>query len=223
MDFIKLISAIQKDKNLSDTEVSKLSGISEYTYYNLKKYRIYLSKVGYFALCGAFKLNIENDDVIEEILNENRNIVGLPKSNLSIAAECVNPEYLEKMELELSRLKDILDRVENKDKVISLQYIEIDKLKRELEDSWKGIDKKVQDAYSQGVKESLSKFQITKDAQKDAFIMELNREYTERINKLEIALNRVKSAYDWLNKEIENYNLANQDNKIKLGNFEDTL
>ena len=42
MDFIKLMSAKQKQKGYSDKKMSELTGISEYSYYNLKKYRIYL-------------------------------------------------------------------------------------------------------------------------------------------------------------------------------------
>ena len=98
MDFVKLMSTVQRDKGLSDADMAKLTGISEYTYYGLKKYRVYLSKVAYFAISSVLGLPIEKNTVIDDIIVENRNIVGLPESNLSIAAECVNPDYLEKME-----------------------------------------------------------------------------------------------------------------------------
>ena len=105
MDFIKLMSAKQKQKGYSDKKMSELTGISEYSYYNLKKYRIYLSKVAYYSISSVLGLNMLSDEEINHIIEENRGIVGTPESNLNIAAECVNPEYLEKMQVELVKLK----------------------------------------------------------------------------------------------------------------------
>ena len=40
MDFIKLMSGKKKEKGYSDKKMYELKGISEYSYYNLKKYII---------------------------------------------------------------------------------------------------------------------------------------------------------------------------------------
>ena len=85
MDFIQLIKSKQVESGLSDLEISKKSGIDEYTYYNLIKYRCYLSRVAYFTLSAIFSLPILTDLEIDEIISENKKLVGTPESNLYVA------------------------------------------------------------------------------------------------------------------------------------------
>ena len=87
MDFITLVSAKQKSKKLTDKQIAELSGIPEYCYYNLKMYRTYLTKVAYYSLSCVLDLPIDSNEKIEDILIENKNKVGTPETNLSIAAE----------------------------------------------------------------------------------------------------------------------------------------
>lgn len=223
MDFIKLVDSVQNNKGFSDSEMSKLTGISEYTYYALKKYRIYLSKVAYFSISCVLGLPIEKDTEIESILEENKKIVGLPESNLAIAAECVNPEYLEKMEVELSKLKKTLDTVDEKNKVITAQYAEIERLRKELEQGWNDLNQKIQEAYSDGIREGAMKIEIMKTSAHESMMMDLNEEYTDKIDKLERALYKVEKQYFELYKLVYNYNHLSIDTVIDLSNFEKPL
>lgn len=203
MDFIKLMSAKQKQKGYSDKKMSELTGISEYSYYNLKKYRIYLSKVAYYSISSVLGLNMLSDEEINHIIEENRGIVGTPESNLNIAAECVNPEYLEKMQVELAKLKKTLDKVDEKNKVINSQYIEIEKLKKDLEINTLKIQEDIKKAYSDGVKEGSEKVKNMKSANQQLFIDSLNREYTDKISKLESALHKIEKQYAYLYRSVE--------------------
>ena len=203
MDFIKLMSAKQKQKGYSDKKMSELTGISEYSYYNLKKYRIYLSKVAYYSISSVLGLNMLSDEEINHIIEENRGIVGTPESNLNIAAECVNPQYLEKMQVELAKLKKTLDKVDEKNKVINSQYIEIEKLKKDLEIYTLKIQEDIKKAYSDGVKEGSEKVKNMKSANQQLFIDSLNREYTDKISKLESALHKIEKQYAYLYRSVE--------------------
>lgn len=211
MDFVHLIASKQLEKGLTDLEVSIKTGINEYTYYNLKKYRIYLSRVAYYALSCVFSLNILSDKDIDGVLEENRKIVGNPESNLSIAAECVNPETLERLELELNKLKRTLDTVDEKNKVINKLYSEIDLLKKELLSIQADITERVKQAFSDGVIEGSKKIESMKMSNNQQFINSLNAEYTEKINKLELALKKVDLVYTRLYKEVQ---IARQNNVV---------
>lgn len=220
MDYITLITSVQRDKNISDAEMSNLTGINEYTYYALKKYRIYLSKVAYFSISSVLGLPIGTNDEIEDILLENKEKVGSPESNLSIAAECVNPDYLEKIEKELARLKQVADVIEEKNKVISNQFVEIERLRKELESEWSNLNKKVQEAYSNGVREGASKVEIMKASESQRMLMALNEEYSETIDKLEKGLSRFEKLYNALYKAVYVYNQNSFDNGVDLSNFD---
>jgi hypothetical protein len=154
---------------------------------------------------------------------ENKEIVGLPESNLNIAAECVNPDYLEKMELELARLKKVSDTVDEKNKVISSQFIEIERLKKELESDWNDLNKKIQEAYSNGVREGAAKVELMHTSANQSMMMALNEEYTEKIDKLERALHRVEKQYISLYKAIQYYNNSVVDGGFNLAYFEKPL
>lgn len=223
MDFIKLVDSVQSTKGYSDSEMAKLTGINEYTYYGLKKYRLYLSKVAYFSISSVLGLPIEKDSEIENILEENKKIVGSPESNLSIAAECVDPDYLEKMEKELARVKKTLDTVDEKNKVITAQYAEIEKLRKEIEQGWTDLNQKIQEAYSNGVREGAAKIEIMRASANQKMIMDLNEEYTDKIDKLEKALYRVEKQYCELYKVVNNYNHTSFGSGIDLTNFEKPL
>ena len=223
MDFIKLIDSVQSNKGYSDADMAKLTGISEYSYYSLKKYRIYLSKVAYFSISSVLGLPIVNDSEIESILEENREIVGTPESNLNIAAECVNPEYLEKMENELARVKKTLDTIDEKNKVITAQYSEIANLRKEIEQGWTDLNQKIQEAYSNGVREGAAKIEIMRASAHQKMIMDLNEEYTDKIDKLEKALYKAEKQYFELYKLVYNYNHTSFGSGVDLSNFEKPL
>lgn len=216
MDFLTLVSAKQKDKKLSDLDVSRLSGIDEYTYYNLKKYRVYLSKVAYFSLCSVLGIPVLSDAKVEDVLKENREIVGLPESNLSIAAECVNPEYLAKMENELAKLKDTVDTAKVKDEVIKKQSVEIDGLKREIEGLKKKSVEESKVAYQEGIKQSIG-VEVMKTAESQHFNDLMKLEYEGLLEKAEKARKETEEDYYRLYKYL--YELSQVDERIKLNLF----
>lgn len=223
MDFITLITAKQKDKKYTDKQMSDLTGINEYTYYGLKKYRLYLSKVAYYAICGVLELPILENDQIEKILKENHQIVGSPEVNMSIAAEFANPVYVENLELELSKLKATLDNIDEKNKVINNQYLEIDKLRKELVEKEKGLKHEIQQAYSDGVKEGKTKIENMKNASNQQMINMLNEEYTSQIDKLEKALKKSENQYISLYKYIRGYIKNTPDCTLSLEGFKKPL
>lgn len=223
MDFITLITAKQKDKKYSDKQMSDMTGINEYTYYGLKKYRLYLSKVAYYAICGVLELPILEKEQIKKILEENHQIVGNPETNMSIAAEFANPAYVEKLEIELSKLKATLDNIDEKNKVINNQYLEIDKLRKELVEREKGIKHEIQQAYSDGVKEGKTKIENMKYATNQQMVDLLNEEYTRQIDLLEKALKKSENQYISLYKYISGYIRNTSDCTLNLNNFEKPL
>jgi hypothetical protein len=223
MDYIKLVSAVQNEKGYSDTQMAEKTGINEYTYYNLKKYRLYLSKVGYYAISSVLGLPILSDEEIESILRENKEIVGIPETNLEIAAEYVNPEIVDKLEKELSRVKTALDNIENKNEVINIQYREIEKLKNELSSEWKDLNQKVQEAYSKGVKEGSEKVAIMRNSSTQHLIDMMNEEYTDKIDKLEKALSKSEQQYLGLYKLMQYYALTDLSIQNNLKSFEKPL
>lgn len=219
MDFLTLVSAKQKEKNLSDLDISHLTGINEYTFYNLKKYRIYLSKVSYFALCGVLGIPMLSDAKIEEVLKENKEIVGLPESNLTVAAECVNPEYLEKLERELSKLKETLDTVETKNKLLKEQKDEIERLKIEIDKVNKEMVDKVREAYSNGVKESLDKISMMKSVSNQRLVDDILTEYKDKMEKVEQTLEIVNEEYYRAYSYLYELSQVLPDGKINLSSF----
>ena len=223
MDFIKLVSATQKEKGLTDKEIAERTGINEYTYYNLKKYRLYLSKVAYFSLSCVLDLPILSDKEINSILVENQGIVGIPETNLDIAAEYVNPKQVERLEKELSRVKDSLDKMDAKNSVINAQFLEIEKLKKDLSSEWKDLNLKIQEAYSKGVKDGANKVEIMKSSASQHLIDIMNEEYTDKINKLEKALSKVENQYMRLYKVVQFFNINNPEYALDLSIFEKPL
>ena len=222
MDYIKLVSAIQKDKGMTDAEVAEYSGISEYGYYALKKYRMYLTKVAYFSLNAVFGLENRFSE-LDEILMENKQKVGTPETNLQIAAEYVNPEKLGKLEKELAKCKKTLDSVKVKDALIEKQSMQIDKINRDLENSWKESKEKVKDAYSEGIRKGLSQIRMMKEANNQHMVDLLNEEYKDKIGKLEVSLDEVNKKYAGLYKVVEHYNKTAFDGGVDLEKFDKPL
>lgn len=193
MDFISKVNKRQKELGLTDKELSEKTGINEYTLYYVKKYRQYLSKVGYYALCAVLDISVV--DYVDALLEENRGIVGAPESNLEIAAQYVNIEYLEKLEKELVSLKTLKDRIESKDILINSQNKEIENLTKELQ-YLKNTDTDIEkEAYSKGIKEGLIKIQQSMKVEKDKDFQRAERQYKSEIKKLENSLNKLEESY----------------------------
>lgn len=207
MDFIHLVKSKQVEKGLSDMEVSKKSGIDEYTYYNLVKYRGYLTRVAYFTLSSIFGLPILSDSEIDDILEENKKLVGTPETNLYVAENFPDIERVELLEKELARLKESHESINQKNIVINKQYKEIELLKKEIDKLKLDIDDKVRNAYSEGITEGLSKIGNMQNAHNNSLIEALNEEYTEKIEKLELALKKLELAYTNLYREVAANNL----------------
>jgi hypothetical protein len=218
MDFVHLIKSKQAEKGLSDLEVSKTSGIDEYTYYNLIKYRCYLSRVAYFTLSAVFGLPILSELEIEELLAENKKLVGSPETNLYVAETYGDIQRIELLEKELARLKSSHEGVSQKNVVINSQYKEIEKLKKEIDKLQSDIDEKVRDAYSKGITDGMSKIGNMQNAHNNLLIDALNEEYTEKIDKLELALKKLELSYTNLYREVLANNLVDN-----IGNFEKPL
>lgn len=218
MDFIQLIKSKQVESGLSDLEISKKSGIDEYTYYNLIKYRCYLSRVAYFTLSAIFSLPILTDLEIDEIISENKKLVGTPETNLYVAETYGDIQRIELLEKELARLKGSHESISQKNIVINSQYKEIEKLKKEIDKLKSEIDEKVRDAYSNGITDGMSKIGNMQTAHNNLLIDALNEEYTEKIDKLELALKKLELSYTNLYREVLANNLVDN-----IGNFEKPL
>lgn len=209
MDFMHLVRSKQVEQGLTDKEVGLMAGIEEYTYYNLVKYRGYLSRVAYYALSCVFKLPILSEDEIVELLKENKDLVGTPETNLYVADNFIDIARVDLLEKELARLKETHKSVEKKNEVINKQYKEIEELHKEIEKLRKDINDKVQQAYIDGIKEGSSKISNMQRAHNNALIEALNLEYTEKIDKLELALKRADLRYSRLYKTVIDNNLVN--------------
>lgn len=208
MDFIHLVKSKQNELNLTDKQVSEKSGLSEYVFYNLVKYRTYLTRLSYFALSSVLGLSILSEDEISLIIEENKKLVGTVESNLYLAENFIDEKKVEFLEKELSRLKEAHLSVESKNKVINSQYKEIESLRKEIDILKKNIDEKVREAYSNGIKDGSSKVSNLHGAYNDSLIEALNEEYTDKISKLEMALKKVELSYSNLYREVLNKNLV---------------
>lgn len=213
MDFIQTVKSVQEQKNISDKEVCDRAGIGEYVFYNLMNYRTYLTRVAYFSLSCVLGLKILSDIEIDELLEDNKSIVGSPESNLYVAAECADFDRVEVLEKELALLKNNATGIDAKNKVINGLFVDIDKLKKELKTVKDESELKIQDAYSKGIKDGSSKVVNMQSAQSQMMIDALNEEYMERIGKLETALKKSEYTLSVLYKEIE---AINQDGIVEI-------
>lgn len=223
MDFITLVSAKQKSKKLTDKQISELSGIPEYCYYNLKMYRTYLTKVAYYSLSCVLELPIDNNERIEEILIENKNKVGTPETNLSIAAEYVNPENYEKALKELARLKKTVDNMKQNAEIVNKLHIEIDVLTKKLDKQEKEISEQIKKAYSQGVSESFDKISNMKTANNQIVIDNIVEEYEGKLSRIDRSLKKLETQYVRLYKMVSDFNLKMGENIINLEDVEKPL
>ena len=205
VDIIKVMTEKQDALMLSDEEVCRRTGISEYTYFDLKKYRLYLTKIAYFALCHVLELPILDDEQIDSLLEKNKELVGNPTSNLKIAAEMVNPEYLEKLERELKSLKIENANIDNKEKMIEQLKSRVTELLSMLSKKDETLNEKIQQAYSDGVKEGMTKIPMMQQAENNRFVALLNEEYSEQIERLEEVLKESRGNYSSLYLYVKNY------------------
>lgn len=213
MDFIQTVKSVQEKKKISDKEICERTGIGEYIFYNLMNYRTYLTRVAYFSLSCVLGLNILSDIEIDELLEDNKSIVGSPESNLYVAAECADFDRVEVLEKELALLKNNATGIDAKNKVINGLFVDIDKLKKELKTVKDESESKIQEAYSKGIKDGSSKVGNMQSAQSQMMIDALNEEYMERIGKLETALKKSEYTLSVLYKEIE---AINQDGIVEI-------
>lgn len=223
MDFITLVSAKQKSKKLTDKQIAELSGIPEYCYYNLKMYRTYLTKVAYYSLSCVLDLPIDSNEKIEDILIENKNKVGTPETNLSIAAEYVNPNNYEKALKELARLKKTVDNMKQNSEVVNKLQSEISSLTKKLEKLDKDVSEKVKQAYSQGVSESFDKIANMKTANNQIVIDNIVEEYEGKLSRIERSLKKLETQYVRLYKMVSDFNLKMGENIINLEDVEKPL
>lgn len=223
MDFITLVSAKQKSKKLTDKQIAELSGIPEYCYYNLKMYRTYLTKVAYYSLSCVLDLPIDSNEKIEDILIENKNKVGTPETNLSIAAEYVNPDNYEKALKELARLKKTVDNMKQNSEVVNKLQSEISSLTKKLEKLEKDVSEKVKQAYSQGVSESFDKIANMKTANNQIVIDNIVEEYEGKLSRIERSLKKLETQYVRLYKMVSDFNLKMGENIINLEDVEKPL
>lgn len=223
MDFITLVSAKQKSKKLTDKQIAELSGIPEYCYYNLKMYRTYLTKVAYYSLSCVLDLPIDSNEKIEDILIENKNKVGTPETNLSIAAEYVNPDNYEKALKELARLKKTVDNMKQNSEVVNKLQSEISSLTKKLEKLDKDVSEKVKQAYSQGVSESFDKIANMKTANNQIVIDNIVEEYEGKLSRIERSLKKLETQYVRLYKMVSDFNLKMGENIINLEDVEKPL
>lgn len=221
MDFIERIKNRQEQLNLTDLEISKRTGIAEYTYYDLKQYKMYLTKVAYFSLCCVLDMPILEDSEIEDILLENRNLVGTPSTNLTVAAETVNPDYLDKLEKELESLKIENKNVKNKDKVIEDLESKLYTVLKEIREKEDSLNQKIQQAYSDGVREAMTKIPLMQQANSNQMIVALNEEYSVEINRLKEMLKKSRQEYKDLYNYIAGYLERNViGEKLSISKFE---
>lgn len=223
MDFITLVSAKQKSKKLTDKQIAELSGIPEYCYYNLKMYRTYLTKVAYYSLSCVLDLPIDSNEKIEDILIENKNKVGTPETNLSIAAEYVNPDNYEKALKELARLKKTVDNMKQNSEVVNKLQSEISSLTKKLEKLDKDVSEKVKQAYSQGVSESFDKIANMKTANNQIVIDNIVEEYEGKLSRIDRSLKKLETQYVRLYKMVSDFNLKMGENIINLEDVEKPL
>lgn len=223
MDFITLVSAKQKSKKLTDKQIAELSGIPEYCYYNLKMYRTYLTKVAYYSLSCVLDLPIDSNEKIEDILIENKNKVGTPETNLSIAAEYVNPDNYEKALKELARLKKTVDNMKQNSEVVNKLQSEISSLTKKLEKLEKDVSDKVKQAYSQGVSESFDKIANMKTANNQIVIDNIVEEYEGKLSRIDRSLKKLETQYVRLYKMVSDFNLKMGENIINLEDVEKPL
>jgi hypothetical protein len=223
MDFITLVSAKQKSKKLTDKQIAELSGIPEYCYYNLKMYRTYLTKVAYYSLSCVLDLPIDSNEKIEDILIENKNKVGTPETNLSIAAEYVNPDNYEKALKELARLKKTVDNMKQNSEVVNKLQSEISSLTKKLEKLEKDVSEKVKQAYSQGVSESFDKIANMKTANNQIVIDNIVEEYEGKLSRIDRSLKKLETQYVRLYKMVSDFNLKMGENIINLEDVEKPL
>ena len=223
MDFITLVSAKQKSKKLSDKQISELTGIPEYCYYNLKMYRTYLTKVAYYSLSCVLNLPIDSNEKIEDILTENKNIVGTPETNLSIAAEYVNPENYEKALKELARLKKTVDNMKQNSEVVNKLQSEISSLTKKLENLERDVSEKVKQAYSQGVSESFDKIANMKSANNQIVIDNIVEEYEVKLSRIDRSLKKIETQYIRLYKLVSDFNEKMGEEVISLKDIEKPL
>jgi len=201
MDIIKVIVERQDKYNITDAELSKRTGISEYTWYDLKRYKLYLTRVAYMAICAYLEMPVLSDNEIENALEENKRLVGSPESNLTVAAETIDPEYLEKIERELNSLKQENSNIEGKNRIIEDLQLKLEDINKKLKEKEDSLNEKIQQAYSDGVRDAMQKIPMMQQAENNKFVELLNEEYSEEIGRLQDALRTSRQQY----KELYNY------------------
>ena len=192
-DFIVEVNKKQQLKGFTDSFISKETGIPEYIYYDLKKYRTYLTRVAYYSLCVVLDLDIEDSETIDYIIELNKTIVGSPDTNLKLAAQSVNPEYVDKLEKEVKSLQILRDRLITTYDLVKALKDEIKELEKKNKDSVL-LNKEEQKKKQQDIARELG-LKMSKSLRTG-----LEKSYDDKINELTELLKKkdieIKKCYE---------------------------
>lgn len=194
MDIVKKIKETMTTNSISLEKLSKLCGIDEYTLYYVLNYRQYISRVGVIVLTSVLNVDLNYED-IDLILLENKRIVGLPDTNMEIAANYVSIDYVEKLERELKNLIPKIEQLDNKNLVIASLRNELDTIINKYNALHLEIDLKEKSAYSKGVFDTSKKYDILyKDKEKEISNI-VKDKYLEVEQQLRLEIREVSKKY----------------------------
>lgn len=195
INFLEEVELKQLELGYTDKEVAELTGIPLYIYYDLKKYRTYLTKLSYFSLCSVLGIKVGSNDEIEGILEENRYDVGNPNTNLKLAAQVANPEYVMKLEKEVVALQGLKDRVESIQDLVIVLKREREELKQEIINNEKEKVEKEKEHYQKVTRELSDKFQRSLANSMEREYREKIEDLEDKIEKRDIEINRYETLY----------------------------
>ena len=175
-DFIAEVIKAQEKKGYTDKEVSDRTGIPECIYYDMKKYRTYVTKVAYYSICVVLEIDIYEED-LDKIIENNKYKVGDPDTNLKLAVRVANPEYVRKLEKEIAVLQKLKDRLDSMQELLIVLKKENRDLRDLVEQSSKEDKEKEREIYQKVARELGSK-------SNRALSESIEREYREAIEAL---------------------------------------
>lgn len=194
-DFIEEVRFKQSELGYTDREVSELTGIPLYIYYDLKKYRTYLTRVAYFSLCCVLGIEVVSHDDIDVILEQNKSKVGVPDTNLRLAAQVANPEYVMKLEKEVVALQGLKDRVDSLQDLILVLKREKEELEEKLSEKEVDVQEIEKECYQRVSRELSDKFQRSLSNSIELEYREKIEELEDKISKRDIEIRKYENLY----------------------------